>query len=491
MAFKLNLNLVPSNNYEDGDLKQFEKQEVSIEELLIWCTTRGASDLYVKEFEYPYISRFGKIIKIPCVPTSRDVWMEFQEKYINHQMNDTYMVNRMLDTAIEVRIPEDNPLYGKYEDYFFRYRASFGFSEDSRIGTFRMIRPEQPSFDTINYPEECKEALKKAYSNRTGIIFFTGATGSGKALHKDTIIPTLSYTCPVTIEKIKVGDIIFDEDKLPTVVIDKYSPNDERFFEFAFDNGEKVKSAGGHLWKVLVENKEKIITSEEIYDIGIDKIKIKRNRAYDNSLEEKYFIITEIKEIQDNTNDYYCLSVNSPSHMFMCTESWIPTHNTTTQVAVMNDFTKPGQILDNKVIIGMEDPIEYTFKSTESVKFNQKELEKDFLSYELGIKQSLREHPNVILVGECRDKPVINATIEAARTGHLVSTSFHASDVGGTIARLSFHLENDINLIYDLIINLNIIINYCHFFYNYVIPISTPVIVPTIHVILKLSVTSS
>ena len=125
----------------------------------------------------------------------------------------------------------------------------------------------------------------------------------------------------------------------------------------------------------------------------------------------------------------------------------------------MNDFTKPGEILDNKVIIGLEDPIEYTFKSTKSVKFNQKELEKDFLSYELGIKQALREHPNVILVGECRDKPVINATIEAARTGHVVSTSFHASDVGGTIARLSFHLENDINLIYDLIINLNLIMS--------------------------------
>ena len=314
MKFKLNYSEKANNDIfsEENDIQQFDHQEVSIVDLLVWATTSGCSDLYIKEFDYPYVSRFGKIVKIPCVPISRDAWMEFQDAYINNQMVDTYMVTRMLDTATEVRIPQDNPYYGVNDEYFFRYRSSFGFSDGSRIGTFRMIRPEQPSFATINYPEQCKVALQEAFSHRTGIIVFTGATGSGK---------------------------------------------------------------------------------------------------------------------------------------------------TTTQVAVMNDFTRPGQVLDNKVIIGLEDPIEYTFKSTESVKFNQKELEKDFTSYELGIKQALREHPNIILIGECRDKPVINATIEAARTGHLVSTSFHASNVGGTIARLSFHLDNDINLIYDLIINLRIIMS--------------------------------
>lgn len=310
MKFKINNEIAPNNASDSEELLQFAHQEVSIEQLLIWATTAGCSDLYIKEFKTPYISRFGKVVEIPCVPTSRDEWMIFQKEYLSSTMLDTYLTTRMLDTAIEVRIPEDNPYYGLDDQFFFRYRASFGFSENSRIVTFRMIRPEQPSFDTINYPEECKKALSEAFSHKTGIIFFTGATGSGK---------------------------------------------------------------------------------------------------------------------------------------------------TTTQVAVLNDFTRPNGILDNKVIISLEDPIEYSFKSTKSVKFNQKELEKDFHSYDLGVKQALREHPNIVLVGECRDKAVINSTIEAARTGHLVSTSFHASNVGGTIARLCFHLNNDVNLIYDLIINLRII----------------------------------
>ena len=334
MQFKLNTK--PNNDPEMDNIKQFEGQEVSIEELLIWCSENDCSDLYIKEFDYPYISRFGKIVKIPCVPISRDVWMEFQDDFISNEMNDTYMVNRMLDTAIEVEIPKDSPFYGQYNDYYYRYRASFGFSTDVRIGTFRMIRPEQPSFETINYPDICRQALDFAYKNRTGIIFFTGATGSGK---------------------------------------------------------------------------------------------------------------------------------------------------TTTQVAAMNDFTQPGNILDNKVIISLEDPIEYKFTSTDSTKFNQKELGKDFISYDLGIKQALREHPNIIIVGECRDKPVINAAIEAARTGHLVTTSFHASNVGGTISRLSFHLGGDINLIYDLIINLRIIIS------QKLIPSDTGYIVDTQYMIFNNDIT--
>ena len=127
--------------------------------------------------------------------------------------------------------------------------------------------------------------------------------------------------------------------------------------------------------------------------------------------------------------------------------------------ACINTCTQPGEILDNKVFITLEDPIENMFESTDSVKISQKELGKDFLSFGLGIKAALREHPNIIIVGECRDKEVICAAIEAARTGHVTSTTFHASDVAGTINRLLYHLDNDKNLSLDLILQLNIILS--------------------------------
>ena len=312
MAFKLNLNTTPSNKEDSADLSQFDRQIVSIEELLIYASETNCSDLYIKEYSQPYISRFGKIVRVPCRETSRDEWMKFYDKYIREELNAKYVREKMLDTSTEVKIPETSKYYGKLDTNYFRYRTSLGFSENYRIATFRMIRPEDPTFETINYPQQCKDALYSAYGQKTGIVFFTGATGSGK---------------------------------------------------------------------------------------------------------------------------------------------------TTTLAACMNTFTRPNGILDNKVIISLEDPIEYTFHSTLSVKFNQKELDKDFKSFASGVKQALREHPNVILVGEARDKEVISAAIEAARTGHIVSTSFHAGDVGGTVSRLLFHLDNSIDLAYDLILNLNIILS--------------------------------
>lgn len=131
----------------------------------------------------------------------------------------------------------------------------------------------------------------------------------------------------------------------------------------------------------------------------------------------------------------------------------------TTLAACINTFTQPGKVLDNKVIITLEDPIENVFDSLPNVLITQKELAKDFVSFEAGIKSALREHPNMIIVGEMRDKEVICTTVEAARTGHLVSTTFHASDVAGTISRVMYHLKNDINLAYDLIMQLNIVIS--------------------------------
>ena len=161
MGFKINLNVKPNNSYDSPDIQQFEKKEVPIEDLLIWCSTTDCSDLYIKEWSQPYISRFGKIVKIPCLPTTRNVWMDFYDIYVKEELNAKYVREKMLDTSTEIRIPEDNPFYGKYDKNFFRYRTSLGWSENNRIATFRMIRPEDPTFDTINYPEECKVALKR------------------------------------------------------------------------------------------------------------------------------------------------------------------------------------------------------------------------------------------------------------------------------------------------------------------------------------------
>jgi twitching motility protein PilT len=320
MAEAIKLNIKPKDEEikestpenPNADILALNKQNMSIEDLLIFTTEHNCSDLYIKTFEHPYISRFGRIVRVPCVPITKDTWSIFYDKYILNELNACYVRQKLLDTSVSVRVPETSPNYGKYPNNCYRYRVSFGFSEERNVATFRMIKPDRPTFDTINYNDKCVEALRRAYNKSSGICYMTGPTGSGKS---------------------------------------------------------------------------------------------------------------------------------------------------TTMAACINTFTQPGEILDNKVFITLEDPIENMFESTDSVKISQKELGKDFLSFGLGIKAALREHPNIIIVGECRDKEVICAAIEAARTGHVTSTTFHASDVAGTVNRLLYHLDNDKNLSLDLILQLNIILS--------------------------------
>ena len=291
-------------------ISKFKDKLVFIPELLEFCSENNCSDLYIKVGDYPYINRYGRILRVPCLPINTKIWNEFANIAISSERNAEYVRGKMLDFAFTIPIPEDSEYYNRFDE--FRYRVSSGYSGNKNIATFRMITPELPSFSKLNFPDQIVEKLELSFRKRSGIIILAGPTGSGK---------------------------------------------------------------------------------------------------------------------------------------------------TTTLAASINDFTKKGKPLDNSMIITLEDPCEYIYESTNSVKINQKELGVDFKSFGLGVKQSLREHPNMILCGEIRDKEVISTTIEAARTGHLVSTTLHSDSVAGTVSRLAYYLQDSgTDMMYDLIINLNFIL---------------------------------
>ena len=86
-------------------------------------------------------------------------------------------------------------------------------------------------------------------------------------------------------------------------------------------------------------------------------------------------------------------------------------------------------------IITVEDPIEYIFKRDKSL-INQREVYRDTLSFSRALKASLREDPDVIMVGEMRDLETISTAITAAETGHLVFSTLHTNSASQTIHRL-------------------------------------------------------
>jgi twitching motility protein PilT len=86
-------------------------------------------------------------------------------------------------------------------------------------------------------------------------------------------------------------------------------------------------------------------------------------------------------------------------------------------------------------VLTIEDPIEFTFTDIKAV-INQREIGLDVSDWHTALKHAVRQDPDVILVGELRDRETFEAGIQAAETGHLVFGTIHASSAASTISRI-------------------------------------------------------
>uniref|UniRef100_UPI00257BBCCA type IV pilus twitching motility protein PilT n=1 Tax=Candidatus Cyanaurora vandensis TaxID=2714958 RepID=UPI00257BBCCA len=88
-----------------------------------------------------------------------------------------------------------------------------------------------------------------------------------------------------------------------------------------------------------------------------------------------------------------------------------------------------------KHIISIEDPIEYVHTSIKSL-VRQREVGSHTLEFEIALRASLREDPDIILIGEMRDRVTVDTALKAAQTGHLVFGTLHTNSAVATIERL-------------------------------------------------------
>ena len=119
-----------------------------------------------------------------------------------------------------------------------------------------------------------------------------------------------------------------------------------------------------------------------------------------------------------------------------------------TTIASMLDHRnelKPGHILT------LEDPIEYLFKNKKSI-VNQREIGSDAKDFYTALRNSMRQAPDCILIGEIRDKETMAAALAYAQSGHLVLATLHANNSYNALNRIiSFYpIENRAALLQDL-----------------------------------------
>jgi len=103
----------------------------------------------------------------------------------------------------------------------------------------------------------------------------------------------------------------------------------------------------------------------------------------------------------------------------------------TTLAALLNEINTT----ENKHIITIEDPVEFVHLNKKSL-FSHRNVGTDTKSFAKGLKFSLREDPDIILVGELRDQETISTAITAAETGHLVFATLHTNSAVQTINRI-------------------------------------------------------
>jgi twitching motility protein PilT len=106
---------------------------------------------------------------------------------------------------------------------------------------------------------------------------------------------------------------------------------------------------------------------------------------------------------------------------------------TTTLAMVVNLLIETGGYR----IITVEEPVEYLFPRAPNSVVTQREVGADVPSFADGLKYGLRQDPDVILVGEVRDRDTAQMALSAAETGHLVFTSLHTRDAKGAITRFA------------------------------------------------------
>lgn len=103
----------------------------------------------------------------------------------------------------------------------------------------------------------------------------------------------------------------------------------------------------------------------------------------------------------------------------------------TTIASILNQIN----LTESRHIITLEDPVEFVFPKALSM-IEQREFGTDFLEWDNALRAILRQDPNIVLIGEMRDKETVSSALRIAETGHLVLATLHTNSAAQTIDRI-------------------------------------------------------
>ncbi|MCS7015385.1 MAG: ATPase, T2SS/T4P/T4SS family [Gemmatales bacterium] len=172
----------------------------------------------------------------------------------------------------------------------------------------------------------------------------------------------------------------------------------------------------------------KMVLNGKHYDLRVSILPTNHGQACVMRILDRQNVQISIRDLGFSEEDYqkFVQIIKRPNGIFLVTG---PTGSgkTTTLYAVLNELNRP----DRKIITA-EDPVEYYLPGVNQVEVKH-QIGLDFARI---IRAMLRQAPNILLIGEIRDKETAEAAIQASLTGHLVFSTLHTNDAPSAITRM-------------------------------------------------------
>jgi len=183
---------------------------------------------------------------------------------------------------------------------------------------------------------------------------------------------------------------------------------------------DEHQSAQDGRFKITIDEEEADVRVSVVPVSGGEKVVLrllsKAGREF--SLQQLGLVSRELKKVREN--------IHRPYGMILATG---PTGcgKTTTLYSILKILNTP-----NVNIATIEDPVEYSIEGANQIQVNPKTS----LTFAQGLKSIIRQDPNIIMVGEIRDKETAGIAVNAAMTGHLVLSTLHTNNAATTLPRL-------------------------------------------------------
>jgi len=189
-------------------------------------------------------------------------------------------------------------------------------------------------------------------------------------------------------------------------------------------------------YSLLTEKQKKHFEEENELDFaveleGVGRFRVNYYRTLGDMAAAFRIIPLDVPTLDDiNAPNVYKKVIQREKGMILVTG---PTGSgkSTTLAAMLNELN----LHESKHIITVEDPVEFVHQHKKCV-FSHRSVGEDTRSFATALKYAMREDPDIILIGEMRDKETIAAALTAAETGHLVFATLHTNSAPGTVNRI-------------------------------------------------------